>query len=416
MSVLSSIRATPESGTPPVRPLLMDRRPTRRVWGALLLWTAAWSLVQGIGGLYSWHYFVTGGTALLHPGATGSGLHVYAAHPELQMGPLTLGVAAALVAVGGAMVSVLAALVMTLLGALNLWLLVTLRAHLRSEPVSPRVTLYAGLLLIPMWSVLSVHFGHLDDVLALTLTTGALVALVRNRPWATVVLLAAATSAKPWALPFAVLLLVEPVGRVRRVSSYLGLCALPWLPFLIADRHTVAISSFTIVNAPDSALRALGVSSAHTPAWDRTAQVVLALALALWCLRIAQPLAIPAVVLATRMLLDPGTYSYYTSGLVLVCLYVDLTYRRRKVPWTAAAVVAWWVTDTVLGAVVPAGAAGAGRAIFLLGLLLALLVKRPAHTHAPPAEALPGESNVGRATGSSLRCLESFRHLRGAFR
>ncbi len=159
----------PSCGSLPTH--LIDRRSVRAVWVVLSLWAVAWALLQSVGRLYSWHYFVTGGVALLQPGAAGSGLHVYAAHPELQMGPLTLVVAAFIVGISGPFNVFLAALAMTALGALTLKFLLTLRATLRGAPISPRTACYTGLLLIPAWSVLSVYYGHLDDALALTLTT-----------------------------------------------------------------------------------------------------------------------------------------------------------------------------------------------------------------------------------------------------
>lgn len=144
-------------------------------------------------------------------------------------------------------------------------------------------------------------------------------------------LLAAAIGAKPWSLPFAMLLLTCPSGRQRRFAASLGLCALPWLPFLLTDWATTSISSFTIANAPDSALRAFSVATAPTPSWDRAAQLFLGVAIALWCLGMDRACSIPAAVLTVRMLLDPGTNPYYTVGLVVACLYVDLTMGRRKV-------------------------------------------------------------------------------------
>ncbi|XAS77133.1 hypothetical protein V3G39_03580 [Dermatophilaceae bacterium Sec6.4] len=369
------------------------------MWLVLGVWVLVWSMLQGIGGLYSWHYFVTGGRSLLQPGTPGGGLHVYATHPDLQMGPLTLLVAAVVMGISGPLNAYAAALLMTALGALNLKFLLDLRATLRGEPVSARITLYAGALLIPAWSVLSVHYGHLDDVLALTLTTAAMVAVAQRRPWLTVVLLAAATGAKPWALPFAALLLLYPVGRVRLLAAYAGLCALPWLPFLLADHRTTSISSFTIVNAPDSALRALGVTAAQTPGWDRMAQLILAVVLALWCLRIDRAFAIPAVALAVRMLLDPGTYPYYTSGLILACLYVDLADRRRHVPWITTAVVAWFLIDLLPTSLLPPGASGGLRAVFLLSLLVTLTV--PASRLRAPWRRLIGATDRALAAESA---------------
>lgn len=379
MVTVSDDVARPRSESSPVQlpHRTVERRGISRVWLALLAWTLIWSVAEAFGGLYSWHYFFTAGQALSHPAMAGGGLHVYAAHPDLQMGPLTLVAAAVLVAVSGPLTTAMAALTMTGLGALNLWLLVSLRAHQRNESISPRTTLYAGLVLIPLWSVLSVHYGHLDDVLALTLTTLAVWALQRDHQWAVVLLLAAATAAKPWALPFAVLLLIDPVARTKRIGTYLALCVLPWMPFLIADTHTLRITSFTILNAPDSVLRAVGVATSNTPPWDRPAQLVLAVALGLWCLRINRPFAVPAVALTVRLLLDPGTYSYYTAGLLLACLYVDLTRSRRQVPWTAAAVFTWFALDGIAHGVLPAAVLGGVRAIFLVVLLLTLCAGWP---------------------------------------
>lgn len=162
--------------------------PTIRVWWVLAAWALLWSLAQVPGGMYSWHYFVTGSMALASPNTPSGGLHVYAAHPELQMGPLTLLVATVLLWAGGFFSTVLGALAMIVLGLISLRMLVTAAGSLRGQPPSPRTTLLAGLLMIPAWAVLSVHYGHLDDVLASTLTIAAITRLVRDRPWAATIL------------------------------------------------------------------------------------------------------------------------------------------------------------------------------------------------------------------------------------
>lgn len=325
--------------------------------------------------MYSWHYFVTGGTALAHPASWGGGLHVYAAHPELQMGPVTLAAAAILTAVGSPASTLLGALVMTGLGLLNVRMLVSAASVIRRQPPSARATLIAGLLLIPAWAALSVHYGHLDDVLAITLTVAAVSCLVHDRPWFATVLIALAGAAKPWALPFGLLLLAHPVARGRRAAAFFGMSLLAWIPFLIADSRTLsALGSFAITNAPDSALRALGFAGSSTPSWDRAAQLALATALGLWCLRTGRAVAIPAVVLAARLLLDPGTYPYYTASLLLAVLCVDLLLRPgRTIPWLTVAVTTWFVSGLLLGGVLAPATAGAVRAVFLIALLAGLL-------------------------------------------
>lgn len=216
------------------------------------------------------------------------------------------------------------------------------------------------------------RYGHLDDALAITLTVAAVAALVRDRPWSATVLIAAAGASKPWALPFALVLLAHPTDRARRAAVFAGLSALAWVPFLVADRRTLGVGSFTIINAPDSALRALGIDAATTPSWDRPAQLLLAAVLGLWCLRTGRALAIPAVALAARLLLDPGTYPYYTASLVLAVLCIDLLRERaRSIPWLTLMVTTWFAVTNTLVAVAPEspGAVGGLRAVFLIALI-----------------------------------------------
>lgn len=377
-----------------------------RVWSVLAAWTALWGLLQAPGGMYSWHYFVTGAHALTHPGAADGGLHLYAAHPELQMGPVALVAAVALTGVAGPWSAALGAVTMTALGLLSLWLLVTATARLHGRPPSPRTTLVAGLLLVPAWTALSVHYGHLDDALAITLTVAALVALTRDRPWLATVLLAGAAAAKPWALPFALILLAHPVDRLKRSVVFVAASATVWAPFLLGDPRTVGrLGSFAIVNAPDSALRALGVDTATTPSWDRAAQLCLAVALGLWCLRTGRMIAMPAIALAARLILDPGSYPYYTASLLLAVLCVDLLQRPgRKTPWFTIGVATWFVLTGVAAWMVPPATSGAIRAAFLIALLVCLAVSRgPAGAWRPPVAPRTGDPLFasGRTGGQS---------------
>src|SRR5665811_17916 len=50
-------------------------------------WMALWAGAQVGHALVSWHFFATG-AALLSSDATGADLHMYATHPQLQIGPL----------------------------------------------------------------------------------------------------------------------------------------------------------------------------------------------------------------------------------------------------------------------------------------------------------------------------------------
>ncbi len=62
----------------------------RQGWIVLIAWTAVWTAWNDRVGGYSWHYFRDGAWLLSHPSVPGGGLHLYATHPQLQIGPLAL--------------------------------------------------------------------------------------------------------------------------------------------------------------------------------------------------------------------------------------------------------------------------------------------------------------------------------------
>ncbi|WOQ17232.1 hypothetical protein [Raineyella sp. W15-4] len=379
-----------EVGQPPIHGPIADaagRRPftagaRRHValwWPALTWWTILWAAVSAYHGLYSWHYFRTAGLALLDPSAQG-GLHVFAAHPELQMGPLTLLVSAVVVAVAGTSASGwVGAVLMLALGMVDLWLLWQAGAARAARPDDRvgsadgprgRSVAVAGALMLPVWSVLAVHYGHLDDVLAMSLVCAGLLQATRGRSWPALVLLALATAAKPWALPMMLIAWGEREGRLRRALVGMAAVALPWLAFVIADPGTLTVGSFTIRTEVDSVLRVLGVTTPTTPSWDRPVQLLLGVLIAWLCARCGRIGWIPLAVLAVRLVLDPGTYLYYTSSLALAAVAADLVGRRgARVPWLTIGVTAWFVVDLFLKLQLRFTLAGEYRSAFLLALL-----------------------------------------------
>ena len=72
---------------------------------------------------------------------------------------------------------------------------------------------------------------------------------------------------------------------VLATITVLATIAAAWLPFVIADPHTVAAMHYTIRNMPGSALRALGISDPRTPSWDRPAQLLIGCALGVAAVR-----------------------------------------------------------------------------------------------------------------------------------
>jgi hypothetical protein len=307
-------------------------------WWVLSLWSALWIAFRARGGGQSWHFFAQGSLLLTSGGASG-GLHLYATHPVLQIGPLALAASAVLRMVGPGNGQTTAIVLMSLTGLpvlAGVWrLLPPLDRRRRGR------LLLAGFVFLPVWTELTTHFGHLDDVLALGLSVAGAHAVSRRHPvWAGLAL-AAAADAKPWAAAFLPLLLVLPRrDRWLALGVYVAAIAAAWLPFLIADSHTLMAAHFTIPNDYSSALRAIGVNTAGTPWWDRPAQ--LALGIAVGCAAVWRG-RWPAVILlavAARIMLDPGVYAYYTSGALLGTIMVDLLVTRWRLPWISAVTAA----------------------------------------------------------------------------
>lgn len=309
-----------------------------------------WTLIRVPGAGGSWHYFAQGGHLLFDDDA-GQGLHLYAAHPELQIGPLALVVAAPLQLLGPLAGRVLAVLAMSLtgpplLGAL--WRLVPPPAR------RPARLLAAGVVFVPAWAELVTHAGHLDDVLALGFGVAAMHGVVRRKPVVAGILVAAAADSKPWAAGFAPLLLALPVRAWWRAAAAcaLGLAA-AWLPFLLYDPHTLAVTGFTIRNAASSGLRVLGVADPRTPGWDRPAQLLLGCALGTAAVARRRWPAVILLATGARILLDPEVYSYYTAGVVLGAVAFELIATRWRGPWLSAGGVTCLLLARLAGHVVP---------------------------------------------------------------
>ncbi|MFJ6379765.1 hypothetical protein ACIQI7_07125 [Kitasatospora sp. NPDC092039] len=312
--------------------------PLRRHHVLLAAWTVLWFLLVEPSGGFSWHY-LRQGEQLLFSGQSDGGLSLYAHHPELQIGPVSLA-AARLTApfaphtgelVAEAVSAGLGLVMLVLVGrTAALYYLGTGTNHRRLQ----QRLLIAGLAFIPMWVEVSVRFAHLDDVLALFFTTLAAHALARGKPVQVAVFLALAVDSKPWAIAFAPLLLALPrPAWLRTALWFCALVAIAWLPFYLGNLDTMAAAKFTIPNQPASALRWFGVTDPATPWWDRPAQFALGIGLgcaAVWRGRW------PAVVLLgadARILLDPSVYTYYTASILLGTLLWDAVGQKRLVPW-----------------------------------------------------------------------------------
>jgi len=291
---------------------------------------------------YSWHFFADAASLLVgqHPPGmvAAGGLHLYANYPQFQFGPLALLVTVALrpFANGGWLIITW---LMTLCGVGVLYLLEVIVRTIRPtvEENYHRATILTVLVgggsFVLSWELLAVHFGHLDDVLALTLITLAALFVVFRSPVAAGACIGLAADAKPWALVCAALLLMFP-GRVkwRGIVVALAVIVVAWLPFVLADPHTLSAAKFGIDNVPASALRALGVNTPTTPSWDRIAQLAIGCALGVVAIVRRRWEAVIALGIGARLVLDPSVYTYYTAGLALGVLLWDLTGYRRPMP------------------------------------------------------------------------------------
>ncbi len=307
-------------------------------WAAVAAWTAWWAHDRAHPSGISWHYFRDGAHALFG----GSGLHVYAQHPTLQIGPLAFVVAGAVDLLAGAHALGVAQLV----AMTGLPVVLGLLASLLPSAGRPWRVLLGGLVLAPAWTVVAVRWVHLDDALALTLVTVGLWGVRRGRghPALAGVALAGACAAKPWAvIALPLLLVLPPRSRGRAVTYAVVGTAVAWLPFLMADPGTLSALHPPVRVADSSVMWWLGYHGTYLPAWDRLAQLVIAplvALLAVW--RRSWPGALLAGV-AVRLVLDPQDIAYYAAGAVVGALVLDLFGRRSRVPWTAVVTaVALW--------------------------------------------------------------------------
>lgn len=311
---------------------LLDRGWAR--WGLLTGWLVVWSVVHLPGRGFGWHFFVTGARLLVDH----HDLRLYSDNAALQSGPLAFLAVAPLVSLFPARVAEAVGIAaMSLAGLLALRLLEGLAAP---GPRRDRRVLILGLLVLPVWTEVAVHWAHPDDVLAMLAALGSL-RLIRAGRWEWAALaLAAAGDSKPWALVFAPLVLLAPRGRrLGSVATFaVGVLAV-WAPFWIADPAGIGASGrYRIAVSPASVIHLLGVRATQTPPWDRTAQLLLGVALVAVAVARRRWSAALLVGISARMLLDPATKTYYESSLVLAAAVWDLTAVSAFPLATAAAV------------------------------------------------------------------------------
>jgi len=304
-------------------------------WMVVALWSAWWAWHMWPDSGVSWHFSVEGARLLLH----GSGLNLFADAPWLQTGPLSLVVAALLSPLPANVGKSLALIAMAAAGPLLMAALAPMVAPAKRH----RRVFLAAIVLIPAWMVLSVRWGHLDDVLALVFAIVALRAVSADRPVLAGVALALAVAAKPWAIGFLPLLLVLPWGRLRAAAVAAAGIALAWAPFVLANSQTLAALHPPVGMAPASGLHTLGARGVLVPVWGRTAQLVLAPAAATVAVLMRGLPGVLLVSVAVRLALDPKDNAYYIGSAALAAVVFDLLGTRWTIPWTTlVTVILFW--------------------------------------------------------------------------
>ena len=201
----------------------------------------------------------------------------------------------------------------------------------------------AAMVLIPAWTVLSLRWGHLDDVLALIFAVVALRAVSADRPVLAGVALALAIAAKPWAVGFLPLLLVLPWGRLRAAAVTTAGVALAWAPFVLANPRTLGALHPPVGLAPASGLHTLGARGVLVPPWGRTAQLLLSPAAATLTVLTRGLPGVLLVSMAVRLALDPKDNAYYIGSAALAAVVFDLLGTSWTIPWTTVAtVILFW--------------------------------------------------------------------------
>ncbi|MBW4041198.1 MAG: hypothetical protein HIU86_03590 [Acidobacteria bacterium] len=374
--------------------LLVAPRTFLIVW--LIVWTAVEILLSHTH-MYSWHYVMTGSAVLRSP----TWFELYGRHPELQMGPLTFIVAQPFSLLPAEAGRVVAAAAMAGVGLLAVRELRALVPPVTRRDATRWLVLSAVFLV--GWLEVAVRFGHMDDVMALFCGLVAVRFARADRLVLAGVLFALAIDFKPWAAPFAVVLLMRPMSR-RRIAAIvvmLVVVAAAWLPFLALDPAIMQVTRFVIRVDPASTLHLFSLAGSSTPAWCRPAQFGVGALLALLLVRTGRWHAALVVVIAVRLLLDPATQPYYDSGLLLGSVLFDLVTAQTAARWRSGATTAVVVLLVYLPSYLLVDfpeARAVLRTVGLLGLI-AFAVLMPPPARRPRSTVIPATSTRGRRGG-----------------
>ena len=128
----------------------------------------------------------------------------------------------------------------------------------------------------------------------------------------------------------------------------------------------------TVAVAPDSVLHLFGLTTSSQLDWLRPAQFLVAIVIGLVCVHRRRVEHVLLGVIAVRIATDPGTWSYYSPGLLAGALLWDLLTSTASVPlltlaaWLMLA-PEWLVPEANLRAVLRLAAAAMAVALAVSG-------------------------------------------------
>jgi hypothetical protein len=295
-------------------------------------------------GITDWLLFESGARSLIHfhhiQAYGGHALDLYVRLPGLQIGPPAILPVAAFQwlppwTVNKLFVGVIVALGVAGVRAAELAAR-TIRGRGLADALSPAV-LVGGLIVATDWAWCAVHWHHLDDALALSLTAIACWLIARGRPWWLIgLLIGTAVAAKPWAIMLTPVFLGLPrEQRSKAVLAAVASAAAWWGPFVIGGPGTItALGGFHVDALNGSVLSLLGIHG-EVQHWLRPVQFLAGIAVGLLVARRGELLwlAAPLAALAVRVLTDPYSWGYYGSGPILFALMWDLARpSARRIP------------------------------------------------------------------------------------
>ena len=298
-----------------------------------------------------WPYFLQGWSFLAHGHYDaphrfitlhyfGGGLHLYADHPEIQIGPLALLFAHLETLLGGAS-SWVGPLLNVGIGIGTIFAMERLALRLSPGRVAEiqRTVLVAGMLIIYSWVQAFVLWRHLDDMLVVVGVAVAMHAVVNRKPWLLGIAIGLASGAKPTAIALVPLLFAFSWRDNRKALLAAGaLIACCWAPFVIAAPATLHAGLPQVTVQPASGLRVFGLAAySWPPHWIRALQLAVTVFAGAIAMKRGRWYVVPLLAFGLRAAIDPMVESYYGLAVVFAAAVADLLPRPRQPYLTVAA-------------------------------------------------------------------------------